>query len=168
MKNVDFEILHFSYRPKIWKESGYGCCRVNLVFRAYEEYLFEQCMKESKEWYKTDITTDIEKAEDYLNNITIEFEEIENKKYGNVIIGNKSGYKREDVFISGYEYRMNHLLKYNEKFDTFQFNEYVQMNPATKGIITYIEHIKVGICNSRFLDSFQLLASIRALDLFWD
>lgn len=173
MREPEFEIIHFSYRPSISKESGYGWYNLNLIFRAHDNFFKNQCLKESKDWSKTEITTDVEKAKIYLDNITVEFTneivgEHNNEPTRKVNIGNKSEYKREDVFISGYEYHMNPLLIYKEKFDVFQYREFTQMNLATKGIISYIEEIKSGPINSRFLDSSQFLSSIKALDLFWD
>lgn len=172
MNEPDFEILHFSYRYRISSESGYSWYILNLVFRAHEEIFKNQCLKEASEWVKTEITTDIKKANTYLDNITINFDndncDDNDKSLKLVTIGNKSPYKREEVFISGYEHHITPLLQYNEKFNVFQYKEYIQVNEATKGIISYIDSIKNGPLNSRFLDSCQFLCSIKALDLFWD
>jgi Golgi nucleoside diphosphatase len=172
MSTPEFEILHFSYRPSICEKTGHSWYILNLVFRAYDEFFIKQCLKESKEWTKIEVTTDIIKAQDYLDKLIIEFTddkvEYNGEKAHKVIIDSNSEYKRDEVFIDGYEYHMNPLLKYKEKFDIFQYREFIQINPATKGIISYIEDIKASPVNSRFLDFSQFLCSIKALDLFWD
>lgn len=171
MNEPEFEILHFSHRTKICPETGHSWYILNLIFRAHDEFFIKQCLRESSDWNKTEITCDIDKAKDYLDNIHLEF--VNDTDYSDeharkVVISSNSKYQKEEVFIQGYEYHMNPLLKYNEKFDFFQYKDYIQVNSATKGIISYIEEIKNGPVNSRFLDYCQFLCAIKALDLFWD
>ena len=171
MYEPEFEILHFSCRPKVSKDHDYSWYIVNIVFKAYDDYLKSLCLEESKEWKTIQVTDDIEKAEKYFDGIRFEFEEEteENKLIGSKIhIHNDSGYEREDVFRKAYEYDMNTLLQYKEKFDVFCFRSYIEMNSATKGMISYLEEIKSGHINSRFVSSSQLIRTIKALELFWD
>lgn len=168
MNNPDFEIFHFSYRPKI--KDGFGWYNVNLVFRAYDSMFKTWCLNESKEWREVSVTDNIEIAEKYFDGIRLDFgsKDEEEKLISKIHFHNDSGYKREDVFRVAYEHKINTLLDYKEKFDVFCFRDYIEINPATKGLIAYIEEMKFYPTNSRFKDYSQLFRTLKALDFFWD
>lgn len=166
MQELEFEILHFSHK----KSSGivYSWFDVNLIFRVYDDLFKKQCLKECGEWVEAELTTNLQAAEEYMNGISLEFGEITEKGTGPVIIGNKSDYDRDDVFIKGHQHQTP-VLRYLEKFDAFQYREAIQVNAATKGIIAYIEELKgMNDWEARFTSSCQLMSSIRAMDVFWD
>lgn len=181
-----FDILHFSYRH--WNSyHEEGCYRVNLVFRVFDiqeySYTKQRFMNECKEWKEAEIVTDLELEEKYssglkmINSDTgksiLEDWKEEREEYVNekklIPIGfvNTNNIEREDVYIKGYQENWNSMFQYIEKFDVFRFYEYFEINPATKGIIEYIEELK-KMDNTDEYHAEQLFRVIKSLENFWD
>jgi hypothetical protein len=59
------------------------------------------------------------------------------------------------------------MLNYIEKFDVFRFYEFFEINPATKGIIEYIEDLK-KMENTDPYYAGQFLRALKSLELWWD
>lgn len=188
MKNKSFEILHFSYRH--WGSyHENGCYNLNLVFRASDNddkyYSSKQrFMYETEEWHKTEIVQDTELEEKYVLGLDVlnantgkciledwketkEREDFDENELISIDIVNRDGIDRKDVYIEGYSRNESMMLKYIGKFDVFRFYEFFEMNPATKGIIEYIEELK-KIPNPDQYHSGQLLRAIKSLEHWWD
>jgi hypothetical protein len=161
-----FEILHFSYRkrtasgekfaeklnledgPDEFPDWDYYIC--NLVFRATGEY------------------------DEYLKGVEHNFEEIEGKTYNGEPLYewktiNNTGIDRSSLFVTGYTDNYSSFMSYNEKFDVFRFHEYLQANPATDGLLKFIEELKegkrhYGICCGYH----QFFSCLKSLEFFWD
>jgi hypothetical protein len=159
-----FEILHFSYRkrtasgekfakklnledgPDEFPDWNYYIC--NLVFRATGE-LKDLCMAETAKWKETKFCIDPEKYDEYLKGVEHDFEEIEGKTYNGEPLYewktiNNTGIDRSSLFVTGYTDNYSSFMYYNEKFDVFRFHEYLQANPATDGLLKFIEELKEG------------------------
>ena len=187
MKNKSFEILHFSYRKydSIIREQGCYC--INLVFRASDtddEYCNskERFLYEAQEWQKSEIVQNPELAEEYamglevldkrtgrpiLENYEKKEEDFDEKDLIPIDIVNTNGIQRENVYISGYKKNEYMMLRYIEKFDVFRFYEFFEINPATQGIIQYIENLKGMYSNDTYYAD-QLLRCIKSLEPWWD
>lgn len=183
IKMTDFTILHHSYKLK-WA-SGEKLAKIldedeindwqyycyNLVFRASGE-LKEMCMEDTKKWKKGRVCIDTKKYDEYLNGLEINWnkkeEIIDGKSYYPIGFKNNSGIDRDSLFVSGYIENFSPFLVYREKFDVFQFREYLQYHPATTGIIQLIEDLKNGRSYGIQASSSQLYSAIKSLEGFWD
>lgn len=186
--NPSFEILHFSYRH--WHSyHEQGCYNLNLVFRASDtddEYYStkQRFMYETEEWHKSEIVQDLELEQKYITGLRALYkktgkdlldgwkEEKENEGFDpdelvEIDIVNEEGIEREDVYIKGYQRNESMMLQYIEKFNVFRFYEFFEINPATKGIIEYIEELKT-IYNPDQYHAGQLLRAIKSLENWWD
>jgi hypothetical protein len=184
-----FDILHLSYREK-WASGkkfaeklnlegetdefpdwNYYIC--NIVFRARGE-LKHLCMMECEKWKEIRVCIDTEKYDEYLQGVEHDFVEIEGSSYnGEPLYSwetiNNTGIDRDSLFVTGYTDNFSSFLSYNEKFDVFRFHEYLQYNPATTGILQFIEELKegkksYGIC----CDYNQFYSCLKSLEFFWD
>jgi hypothetical protein len=186
--NRSFEILHFSYRhwPSYHEQ---GCYNLNLVFRASDEddeyySTKDRFMYEAEEWHKSEIVQDLELEQKYVMGLNVldartgkdlldgwkeekEKEDFDENELIPIDIVNKDGIEREDVYIKGYQRNETMMLKYIEKFDVFRFYEFFEINPATKGIIEYIEELK-RMENPDQYHAGQFLRAIKSLELWWD
>ncbi len=186
MEDKSFEILHFSYRH--WKSfHPEGCYRLNLIFRASDkddEYYStkQRFLDECKEWKKSEIITDLELYEKYkdglqildadtgrelFNRRTQEEKDEDDREYIPIKFSNTNNIEREDVYIKGYQENFGTMFQYIEKFDVFRFYEYFEINPATKGIIQYIEQLK-EMSNPDTYYAGQFLRALESLQLWWD
>lgn len=180
-----FEILHFSYRhwPSYHEQ---GCYKINLVFRVWDmdenSYTKIKFLTESEEWRQTEIVQDLDLYRKYSDGLRIInkktgqdlFEELleerteeSKKEYTIIDFVNDNDIEREEVYTKGYQENWNTMLKYIEKFDVFQFYEYFEINPASKGIIEYIEELR-GIYNPDEYHADQLFRALKSLELWWD
>ena len=194
MNNTErgFEILHHSYRSKwasgekfaeklgITKEEDefedWQYYIHNLIFRATGEFR-EMCMTETKKWKEIKICIDTEKYDEYITGTEFDFGDKETREpvgeyngepYYPLNIKNNSGIDRESLFVSGFTDNYSSFLSYNEKFDVFRFHEYVQHNPATTGILQFIEELKEGKSYGICCDWNQFYAAMKSLEYFWD
>jgi hypothetical protein len=194
MNNTErgFEILHHSYRSKwasgekfaeklgITKEEDefedWQYYIHNLIFRATGEFR-EMCMTETKKWKEIKICIDTEKYDEYITGTEFDFGDKETREpvgeyngepYYPLNIKNNSGIDRESLFVSGFTDNYSSFLSYNEKFDVFRFHEYVQHNPATTGILQFIEELKEGKSYGICCDWNQLYCCLKSLEYFWD
>jgi hypothetical protein len=186
--NPSFEILHFSYRH--WKSyHEEGCYNVNLVFRASDtddEYYSskQRFMHETEEWHKSEIVQDLELEQKYIHGLAAkikktgkdlfdgwreekESEDFDPNELVEIDIVNEEGIDREDVYIKGYQRNESMMLQYIEKFNVFRFYEFFEINPATKGIIGYIEELR-KLNNPDQYHSGQFLRAIKSLENWWD
>lgn len=180
---TNFEILHHSYRVKCssgeklsdileeeilpWKYYVY-----NLVFRASGE-LKEMCMNDTKKWKEGRVCIDTKKYDEYLNGIEFNWNhkdeiDVEGKSYIPVTTINTSGIDKNSLFVNGYLENISPFLIYHEKFDVFQFREYLQHHPATTGIIQMIEELKNGNSYGIQASYCQFYSCLRSLENFWD
>lgn len=181
-----FDILHFSYRnwPSYHEQ---GCYKVNLVFRVWDinenSYTKMKFLNECKEWREAEIVTDLELEEKYSSGLEIinadtgkclledwneeKKEYIDNKKLIPIGFININNIEREEVYIKGYQENWNSMFEYIEKFDVFRFYEFFEINPATKGIIEYIEELK-KMDNTDEYHADQFFRTLKALEIFWD
>lgn len=186
-----FEILHHSYRSK-WASGKKFAQNIgileddnenefpdwqyfiyNLVFRATGEFR-EMCITETKQWKETKFCIDPEKYDEYIKGVEHDFVEIECESYnGEPLYSwetiNNTGIDRSSLFMTGYTDNYSSFLSYNEKFDVFRFHEYLQYNPATIGLLKFIDELKegqkqYGIC----CDYNQFYACLKSLEFFWD
>jgi hypothetical protein len=188
MKTPSFEILHFSYRK--WNSyHEQGCYNLNLVFRASDsddEYYStkDRFMYETEEWHKSEIVQDLELEQKYVMGLNVldartgkdlldgwkeekEKEDFDENELIPIDIVNKDGIEREDVYIKGYQRNETMMLKYIEKFDVFRFYEFFEINPASVGVIDYIEQLKIDP-NKDTYKAGQLLRCIKSLEHWWD
>lgn len=183
-----FEILHFSYR-KWGSYHEQGCYNLNLIFRVSDkddEYYSskDRFMYETEEWHKSEIVQDLELEQKYVMGLDIlnaktgkgileewkkekEKEDFDENELIPINIVNKDGIEREDVYIKGYQRNESMMLNYIEKFDVFRFYEFFEINPATDGIIKYIEELR-NIENPDQYYAGQLLRAIKSLENWWD
>jgi hypothetical protein len=158
---MEFEITHHSYRFKATsKDNKYGqwdYIVYNVVFAAYDPNFKNMCLDLSSDWKRVLVAKDKEKAERYFDGL-----EFEN---GNIV--NKNGLERDKVFMKAWEHQLPHLV-YHEKFDVFQLRDYIQDNPATRGIIAYIEDLKNGISYGHFVPYSSLYSCVYNLQYWWD
>lgn len=186
--NPSFEILHFSYR-KWGSYHEQGCYNLNLIFRASDtddEYYStkQRFMYETEEWHKSEIVQDLELEQKYITGLRAlhkktgkdlfdgwkeekESEDLDPDELVEIDIVNTEGIEREDVYIKGYQRNESLMLQYIEKFDVFRFYEFFEINPATKGIIEYIEELK-ELNNPDQYHAGQLLRAIKSLENWWD
>ena len=183
-----FEILHFSYRKRTasgekfaeklniegesdeFPDWDYYIC--NLIFRATGE-LKRLCEDECKKWKETKVCIDTEKYDEYIHGVDHEFVEIEGSSYNGEPLYrwetiNNTGIDRSSLFMTGYTDNYSSFLSYNEKFDVFRFHEYVQHNPATTGILQFIDELKEGKSYGICCDYHQFFSAMKALEFFWD
>ena len=194
MNNTErgFEILHHSYRSKwasgekfaeklgITKEEDefedWQYYIHNLIFRATGEFR-EMCMTETQKWKEIKICIDTEKYDEYITGTEFDFGDKETREpvgeyngepYYPLNIKNNSGIDRESLFVSGFTDNYSSFLSYNEKFDVFRFHEYVQHNPATTGILQFIEELKEGKSYGICCDWNQFYCCLKSFEYFWD
>jgi hypothetical protein len=188
METPSFEILHFSCRK--WNSyHEQGCYNVNLIFRASDtddEYYSskQRFMYETEEWHKSEIVQDLELEQKYIHGLKVKIkktgkdlfdgwrEEKESEDFDpNELVGidivNEEGIDREDVYIKGYQRNESMMLQYIEKFNVFRFYEFFEINPASVGIIDYIEELKIDP-NRDTYKAGQLLRCIKSLENWWD
>ena len=194
MNNTErgFEILHHSYRSK-WASGEKFAEKIgitkeedeipdwqyyihNLIFRATGEFR-EMCMTETKKWKEIKICIDTEKYDEYITGTEFDFGDKETREpigeyngepYYPLNIKNNSGIDRESLFVSGFTDNYSSFLSYNEKFDVFRFHEYLQHNPATTGILQFIDELKEGKSYGICCDYNQFFAALKSLEFFWD
>lgn len=189
MEDRLFNILHFSYREK-WASGKKFAERINLegehdefpdwnyyicnlVFRATDEFR-EMCLQDTAKWKETRVCIDIEKYDEYLNGVTHKFVQVEGTSYNGEPLYewetiNNSGIDKSGLFVTGYTDNYTSFLSYNEKFDVFRFHEYLQYNPATTGILKFIEELKEG--DKKYgitCDYNQFYSCLKSLEYFWD
>jgi len=182
-----FEILHHSYRSRwasgekfaekigIFEEGDefpdWQYYVLNLVFRASGDFR-GMCLDETKKWKETKFCIDPEKYDEYIDGLEHDFSEECGEYNGeptykwNTI--NNSGIDRSSLFVTGYTDNYCSFLSYNEKFDVFRFHEYLQHNPATTGILNFIDELKEGKSYGISCDYNQFFGCLRALEFFWD
>jgi hypothetical protein len=188
METPSFEILHFSYRK--WNSyHEQGCYNVNLIFRASDsddEYYSskQRFMYETEEWHKSEIVQDLELEQKYIHGLKAkikktgkdlfdgwreekESEDFDPNELVEIDIVNEEGIDREDVYLKGYQRNESMMLQYIEKFNVFRFYEFFEINPATKGIIEYIEELR-KLNNPDQYHSGQFLRAIKSLENWWD
>lgn len=187
-KNRGFEILHHSYRLKT--ASGKNLSEKlsiseeeedfpdwqyyihNLVFRASGEFK-EICLNEIKPWIETKVCIDPDKYDKYLEGLVHNFEKTDDISYDGQPLFvwnpiNTSGIDRESLFVTGYKDNYSSFLSYNEKFDVFRFHEYLQYNPATTGLLKFIDELKEGKSYGITCDYNQFYSTLKSLEFFWD
>jgi hypothetical protein len=149
----------------------------NLIFRASGEFK-EMCLQDTKKWKEISICIDTEKYDEYITGTELDFGDKETREplgeyngepYYPLNIINNSGIDRDSLFVKGYTDNYASFLTYIEKFDVFRFHEYLQYNPATVGILKFIDELKegekrYGIC----CDYNQFYACLKSLEFFWD
>ena len=77
-----FEILHFSvkYPKRITDPPKYPYFIHNLVWRALDKEFHDFCVAWTKDWMKTTVTFDTERADEYINGLSLDMtSEIENQ-----------------------------------------------------------------------------------------
>jgi hypothetical protein len=192
MEDRQFEILHHSYRSK-WASGKKFAEKIgldkdedefpdwqyytyNLVFRASGEFK-EMCLQDTQKWKETKVCIDTEKYDEYIAGLEFDFGDEETRKpvgeyngqsYYPLDIKNNSGIDRSSLFVTGYTDNYSSFLTYIEKFDVFRFHEYLQHNPATTGILKFIDELKEGKSYGICCDWNQFYAAMKALEFFWD
>jgi hypothetical protein len=185
-----FEILHHSYRSK-WASGEKFSEKIgldkdedqfpdwqyytyNLVFRASDEFK-EMCLQDTQKWKETKVCIDTEKYDEYIDGMNYDFNE-DLKPIGEWNgeptyewkPKNNSGIDRSSLFVTGYTDNYSSFLTYIEKFDVFRFHEYLQHNPATTGILKFIDELKEGKSYGICCDYNQFYACLKSLEYFWD
>lgn len=181
----DFEILHHTYRVK-WA-SGEKIAKIldedtvpdwqyyvyNLVFRASNEFK-PMCMNDTLNWKKGRVCIDTEKYDQYIDSLSfrcLKDQKIEDEKgnpYYEVKLESDMDIDPDTLYVKGHIENFSPFLVYIPKFDVFQFREYLQYNPATQGIIQFIEELKSG-CNYGITANYsQFYSCLKALEGFWD
>lgn len=148
-----FAILHHSarYKQTTNQNGDWTFVDYNLVFSAYNVDFKKMCIDLSSEWNEKVYVQDKELANRYLLGEGID------------------GLNRDEIFIKGWEYQFPHLV-YIEKFDVFQFRDYIQDNPVTRGIITYIDNLKDRIVyGNKYIEPYSVFyACLNNLQYWWD
>jgi len=193
MEKDQFEILHHSYRMRwasgkkfaeklhLSKDEGdefpdWQYFRHNLVFRASDEFK-EMCLQDTQKWKQVSVCIDTEKYDEYIAGTEFDFGDEETREpigeyngqsYYPLNIKNNSGIDRDSLFIKGYTDNYSSFLTYIEKFDVFRFYEYLQYNPATIGILKFIDELKEGKSYGITCSYNQFYACLKSLEYFWD
>ena len=191
MNDRQFEILHHSYRSRwasgkkfaeklgIPREEGeefedWQYYILNLVFRASGDFR-KMCITETKKWKETKFCIDTEKYDEYINGLEHDFgddREPVGEWNGEPTYEwktiNHSGIDRSSLFVTGYTDNYSSFLSYNEKFDVFRFHEYLQHNPATTGILHFIDKLKEGESYGITCDYNQFYGALKSLEFWWD
>ena len=192
MNDRQFEILHHSYRSRwasgkkfaeklgITKEEDefpdWQYYIHNLIFRATDDFK-QMCMAETEKWKKTQVCIDTEKYDEYIDGLEHDFGDKETREPVGEWNGeptyewktiNHSGIDRESLFVTGYTDNYCSFMSYNEKFDVFRFHEYVQHNPATTGILQFIDELKEGKSYGICCDWNQFYSTMKTLEFWWD
>lgn len=188
MNNTErgFEILHHSYRAKWASGEKFGQIIGedeipdwqyyihNLVFRATGEFK-EMCMLEVAKWKDVKVCIDTEKYDEYLDGLEHDFyddREPVGEWNGEPTYEwktiNNSGIDRESLFVTEYTDNYSSFLSYNDKFDVFRFHEYLQHNPATTGILQFIDELREGKSYGITCDYNQFYCCLKTLEYFWD
>ena len=186
-----FEILHHSYRSRwasgkkfaeklgIPREEGdeipdWQYYILNLVFKASGDFR-EMCLAETKKWKKTQFCIDPEKYDEYIDGLEHDFgddREPVGEWNGEPTYEwktiNHSGIDRSSLFATGYTDNYCSFMSYNEKFDVFRFHEYLQHNPATTGILHFIDELKEGKSYGITCDYNQFYGALKSLEFWWD
>lgn len=184
----EFEILHLSHRLR-WASGqkfaeilnrglGFGdeepeevpdwqYYTFNMVFRAFGDFK-EMCMVDTKDWKPGRVCIDVEKYEEYIHGLDFDFVKIEGSEYLSLEKKNTSGIDYKSLFVEGQEQVLSTFLIYREKFDVFQYRDYLQYNPSTVGILQHLEELKNGISNGITASSSQFYSCLKALNGFWD
>jgi len=189
MEDRQFEILHHSYRSR-WASGEKFAQKLrmdddipdwqyyvhNLVFRASGEFR-EMCLQDTKKWKEISVCIDTKKYDEYIDGTEFDFGDKETREpvgeyngepYYPLNIKNNSGIDRDSLFVKGYTDNYCSFLTYIEKFDVFRFHEYLQYNPATIGILKFIDELKEGKSYGITCDYNQLYACLKSLEYFWD
>lgn len=188
-----FEILHHSYRLR-WasgqkfaeklhlpKEEAdefpdWQYYTYNLVFRASGEFK-KICLQETQKWKETSVCIDTEKYDEYIDGIEFDFGDKETREpvgeyngepYYPLNMKNNSGIDRDSLFVKGHIENFSTFLIYIEKFDVFQFRDYLQYNPATIGILKFIDELKDGKSYGITCSYNQFYGCLKSLEFFWD
>ena len=169
----NYQLLHFSVRPRFKGTSGFRpfskiqlCSStpyaiVNIVFRAKVETPWvKHHRSEYREVYAADSMEIIEK---YHDGIELNFND-DNKQ---VTFGNKNNLSFGDVYKKRFTFELNPIVNYIEKFDVYQYREYVEWNPITIGIFQQIELLDIGAGTGMIVDDNSFERCLQALDLFW-
>ncbi len=148
-----FAILHHSarYKQTTNQNGDWTFVDYNLVFSADNVEFKKMCNELCSEWIEKVYVQDKGLANRYLMGEGID------------------GLNRDEIFIKGWEYQFPHLV-YIEKFDVFQFRDYIQDNPVTRGIITYIDNLKDRIVyGNKYIDPYSVFyACLNNLQYWWD
>lgn len=156
----EFEVLHCSCRNI--RNSFYF---VNIVFRPSTNDFRGMCKLESDDWRITKATTEPEKVDEYFLNISIRRGEKVGELYQMDVKSNVD-FEIDDIYKSAYIINDKQLI-YNEKFDFYQYREFIMINSASDGIFNYIKEL-ASLDSSSIFHGNQLLSSIKALDFYWD
>lgn len=192
-ESKQFDILHHSYRLK-WASGKKFAEKIgldpddaeecpdwqyythNLVFRASGDFK-EMCLQDTQKWKEISVCIDTEKYDEYIDGIEFDFGDKETRKpigeyngepYYPLNMKNTSGIDRESLFVKGYTDNYSSFLTYNDKFDVFRFYEYLQYNPATTGILQFIDELKEGKSYGITCNYNQFYSCLKSLEFFWD
>lgn len=169
MKKYDLEtqftILHHSarYKETTKQTSNWTFIDYNLVFTAQNSTFKKMCHELCSEWVEKIYVQDKNVAEKYFDGLETRRDE----NTGEWVSYNEEGLKRDDIFFRGWEHQFPHFV-YNEKFDTFQFRDYLQDNPVTRGIITYIDNLKDRIVYGHCEPFSAFYSCLNNLQYWWD
>lgn len=163
-----FTILHHSarYKQTTNQNGDWTFIDYNLVFSADNVDFKMMCTQLCSDWVERLYVQDKELADRYLKDVEIRKDDDDADDW---VPYHKDGLNRDEIFIKGWEHQFPHLI-YIEKFDVFQFRDYIQDNPVTRGIITYIDNLKDRIVyGNKYIEPYSVFyACLNNLQYWWD
>lgn len=161
-----FTILHHSarYKQTTNQSENWAFIDYNLVFSADNVEFKKMCNELCSDWIEKVYVQDKELGDRYLNGVEMYRDDV-----GNLIPHHKDGLTRDEIFIKGWEYQFPHLI-YIKNSDVFQFRDYIQDNPVTRGIISYIDNLKDKVVyGNKYIQPYSAFyACLNNLQYWWD
>jgi hypothetical protein len=174
MDSPSFEILHFSvrYPNDPLDPPRYPYFTHNLVWRAIDPEFHSFCVDWTKDWVKTTVVFDTERAEEYIRGLSMEEDEqvVENQfGYAPVKLVQRDGIRRDTIYHDAWQMQFPFVF-HLEKFDVFRHWGFTESNAITQACIHEIEMLKLGehMYRGRFAPWCHFRRVIETLDRFWD
>lgn len=160
MPEKTFELVHQSFRKR--KEDYL----VNIVIKPLTEEFDSFCQIEANAWNPVKVTLEPEKVDYYFSRLSLkDTEPLENGLIP-VEFDNDSGIDLDEIYFDAHSRCLCELLVKIEKFGVYRYREYLKANRAVEGIIEHIQYLG-SLETNTIAEANELLASIKALDLYW-
>lgn len=151
----EFKILHLSARHKQTDKIPYII--FNIIFKVLPT-------DEPYPWLKNCVESAVEDSCKIFGHLTKEDFDLWCDS------SSKFNHKKVEVYVmNGMVNPLHEFIQYIPKFDCYQFREYFDDTPATRGLIQHLMDMKEGKPNrSRATAACQFTRTLTALTNFWD
>lgn len=149
----EFEVIHNSRRLFL-DDDGVEWFDYNIVFKTNNEEFHNTCINETKDWNVLQSTLDMQKIENYLEELESELTQIDGDSVNAII------------FEDNINVNINPLVNHISKFNVFHFRGVVKVTPIIKGMIAYLDQLIVGYNQERIMDANQFISTLKALELY--